>query len=116
MLMMGAICLAVYVAGYASLAVGLFIIMVFASIISPAKKKEAPAPAGGVKVHGAEMLEPIIIETTRSAPFRIPSAMRVRMNPTWGAYSWWEKATIGAARMAHLGLSRVWPPKYRGPG
>jgi hypothetical protein len=106
LMMMGAICVVVYLAGYKSLAVGLFIVMVAASLITPQAKKAAPY--GGVTVQGAEMLEPIIIETTKGAPFRIPAKMQIRMNPYWGATPWREKIA------KHLGRLTRWSADQAG--
>ena len=89
LIMMGAICVIVYIAGYRAIAIGMLILMVVASVITPTAKKAAPY--GGVKVRGAEMLEPIVIETTKGAPFRIPAKMKIRMNPYWGATPWHAK-------------------------
>lgn len=93
MLIMGGICFVVFLAGYKMLAIGMFVIMMFAMGIGEMKKpKKAPAPAG-ITVHGAEMLEPIVIESTRGAPFRIPDYMRIRIRPDWGAETKFEKAS-----------------------
>jgi len=101
LLMVGAVCVAVYLAGYTSLAVGIFIIMLLSSLVMGKKKKTAGVSTGGIKVSGAEMLEPIIIETTRGPPFRIPSSMNMRINPKWGATTMYEKAMgKGLGRMA----------------
>lgn len=105
MLTIGAVCVAVYIAGYASLAIGIFIVLILSSLVSGKKVKKAKGvSAGGVTVHGAEMLEPIIVESTRGPPFRIPSYMKIRVKPDWGAQTWFEKAAgKGLGRMARWG-------------
>ena len=101
LVMVGAICAAVYLAGYVSLAVGIFIIMLLSSLVVGKKPKGKGVSTGGVKVSGAEMLEPIVIETTRGPPFRIPSYMHMRINPKWGGSTMYEKAMgKGLGRMA----------------
>lgn len=101
LLMVGAVCVAVYLAGYTSLAVGIFIIMLISSLVVAKKPKAKGVSAGGIKVSGAEMLEPIVIETTRGPPFRIPSYMKMRIKPNWGSSTWYEKAIgKGLGRMA----------------
>ncbi len=101
LLMIGAVCVAVYLAGYASLAVGIFIIMLLSMLVSKEKAMPKGVSAGGIKVSGAETLEPIVIETTRGPPFRIPSYMHMRINPNWGAATLYEKAMgKGLGRMA----------------
>ena len=101
LLMVGAVCAAVYLAGYVSLAVGLFIIMLLSSLFMAKKPKGGGVSAGGIRMSGADMLEPIVIETTRGAPFRIPSTMHMRVNPKWGGTTMYEKAMgKGLGRMA----------------
>ncbi len=119
---MGAICVIVYLAGYKPIAIGMFILMVVASAITPSKAKKA-APYGGVTVKGAEMLEPIVIETTRGAPFRIPAKMKIRMNPYWGATPWRSKIGKHLGRLLRWGYTvgdpsdnygPLYPPKKKG--
>ncbi|MCK4327685.1 MAG: hypothetical protein KAW41_04380 [Candidatus Diapherotrites archaeon] len=105
LMMMGAVCVAVYIAGYPGLAIGIFILLVISSVLMAPKRIVAKGVStAGVRVHGAETLEPIIIETTRGPPFRIPSFMNIRVRPNWGGDTWVEKAMgKGAGRAARLG-------------
>lgn len=114
MLLMGAVCMAVYLAGYQSLAIGIFILLVLSSLVAGRKAPTAKGMSmGGVTVKGAETLEPIIIETTRGAPFRIPSKMHVRIKPKWGGRPWVEKAMgRGIGRMARWGYRPLGPSNY----
>ncbi|MCD6522155.1 MAG: hypothetical protein J7K68_00240 [Candidatus Diapherotrites archaeon] len=104
-LIMLVICGAVYLAGYRSLAIGLLIVTVFANILTGGTKKKVKGgvSVGGITVKGAEVLEPIIIETTRGPPFRIPSKMDIRIKPNWSAKNWAEKAGMGLASFAKIG-------------
>lgn len=95
-IMMVAVCAAVYFAGYRSLAVGIFVLLVFSFFVSGGAKKKTTAEetiVEGLRVQGAEVLKPIIIETKRGAPFRIPEKMFIRINPKWGATTWVERAS-----------------------
>jgi len=109
MLIMGAICAAVYFTGYQSLAIGIFILLVLSSLVMGKKPSAGGVSTGGIKVSGAECLEPIIIETTRGPPFRIPSAMHIRVKPNWGGNTRYEKA-MGK------GLGRIGSLLYRQSG
>lgn len=101
MVMMAAVCAAVYLAGYKSLAIGIFILLLISSVVLGKKPTPKGVSTGGIKVKGAEMLEPIVIETTRGAPFRIPDYMKIRIKPDWGANKWYEKAMgKGLGRMS----------------
>ncbi len=105
LILMGAICAAVYVTGYTSLAIGIFLLVFISNVIlgNNAPKKPKGVSTAGVRVKGAEMLEPIVIETTRGAPFRIPSNMHVRVKSNWGGNTWYEKAMgKGLGKMARL--------------
>ena len=109
LMIVGVVCVVVFIAGYKTLAVGLFIIMVFATLITGVTKKK-PVPSGqyveGIKVKGANVLEPVVIETTRGPPFRIPARMDIRIKPTWSAMSWIEK-------VGHYGVGRPARMAYR---
>lgn len=111
LLILFAVCAATYFAGYHTLAIGLAMITGIIMLIGGAKKSKPPqvVPVGGVRVRGAEMLEPIIIESTRGPPFRIPKDMDIRINPTWAATNLIEKATMqGAASLARLVHRLIW--------
>ena len=99
LMLMLLICGAAYFAGHATIAIGLLIItgLVFLAGGTKQKKQYYPVPGGGVQVRGAEMLEPIIVETSRGPPFRIPAKMDMRVNPTWSALTLVEKATYKGA-------------------
>ncbi|MFC2174431.1 hypothetical protein ACFLQ2_00990 [archaeon] len=104
-ILLGAVCVAVYLAGYGSLAIGIFILLIISSVVMGGKKVIKPkgTSMGGVRIKGAEALEPIIIETTRGAPFRIPANMNVRVRSNWGGQTWIEKAMgKGAGRAARM--------------
>jgi hypothetical protein len=111
LLFMGAVTAAVYLAGYQGIAIGIFIIMIFSSLVSGAKKAEA-VPAGGVSVHGAQMLEPIVIETTRGPPFRIPSDMKIRIKADWSGRTWYEKAASGVGSATRMMYRPFYPPGF----
>lgn len=101
LVMMAAVCIAVYLAGYQTLALGIFVLMVLSSVVLGKKAAPKGVSTGGISVSGAEMLEPIVIETTRGPPFRIPSYMKIRVKPNWGSNTWYEKAMgKGLGRMA----------------
>lgn len=109
------ICAGAYLAGYSGLAFGLLVLtgLIFLAGGIGGEKKSYPVSAGGVRVHGAEMLEPIVIETSKGAPFRIPNDMDIKICPTWLADNLIEKATgrgLGPlARTIHGGLfGRKW--------
>lgn len=111
LLILFAICIATYFAGYHGLAIGLAIITGLIMLAGGVKKSKTPqvVPVGGVRVRGAEMLEPIIIESTRGPPFRIPTDMDIRINPTWAATNLIEKATYnGASAVARLIHRLIW--------
>ncbi len=65
----------IWLAGYHSLAVLLVIVFLFVAILMNEQKKPTKAKGlEGVKISGpVEVLEPIVIETRRTPPFRIPS-------------------------------------------
>ena len=80
----------IWLMGYKTVAVvvfGLFMIVAFI-MRTPSPERRV---AEGIKVQGAEMLEPIVIETVKKPPFRIPRKMDLGINPTWGAKLWREK-------------------------
>ncbi|MCD6414638.1 MAG: hypothetical protein J7L23_03340 [Candidatus Diapherotrites archaeon] len=113
LLLLLVVCAGAYLAGYRGLAIGLAIITGLVALAGGTKKsrKYQTVAIGGVNVRGAEMLEPIIIESTRGAPFRIPSDMDMRINPKWSATNLIEKATQkGLAPFARL-IHRMF---YRG--
>ena len=90
-----------YVSGYASAAVligGGLAAIYAASVLMASMQKKHPAPKGG-----SQLLEPIVIETTRLPPYRIPAKMDIRMHPQWGMKTFYEKAsykTLGGAAKA----------------
>lgn len=98
---------AAYFAGYATIALAVLVLTGLFFLGGGRSKKPSyySVPAGGVRVHGAEMLEPIVVETTKGAPFRIPKQMDMRVNPKWSAYNRVEKMTfkgLGAfGRLVH---------------
>lgn len=87
-----------YVSGYvsAALLVGMGLAGVYAvSVLASSMQKKQPAPRGG-----SQLLEPIVIETTRLPPYKIPAKMDIRMHPQWGMKTFYEKVsykTLGGA-------------------
>lgn len=103
---------ATYFFGYRSLGIGIFVIMILGVFL--ARPKRAPVTVKeevvqGLKIKGANVLEPIVIESTRGPPFRIPSEMRIRVKPNWSAYSWFEKAARGVGQVSRfMFLQSLW--------
>ena len=62
-------------------------------------KPGTAAPAGG-----GPKIRPIIVKRYSSVKSIYPSKMKIRVNPTWGATDWWEKALHGAAALTRLGV------------
>ncbi|MCD4740348.1 hypothetical protein K8R43_04100 [archaeon] len=88
---------------WAAYIIGAIILLVFLVGGTNSKKQDYRIPVGGVRVHGAEMVEPIIIETTKTAPFRIPKSIDMKVNPTWKALSQLEKMSYkGGAGLARF--------------
>lgn len=88
-----------YISGYASAAiligVGLAAVYAVSMLASSMQKAAHPAPRGG-----SQLLEPIVIETTRLPPYKIPAKMDIRMHPQWGMKTFYEKVsykTLGGA-------------------
>lgn len=108
---------ATYYFGYRSLGIGIFVIMMLGVLL--ARPKRAPvvvneASVQGLKIKGAQVLEPIVIESTRGPPFRIPSEMRIRVKPNWSAYSWFEKAAKGVGQISRfMFLQSLWAGRGR---
>jgi hypothetical protein len=103
LVMVGGVCAVVFMAGYQSLALAVFLLMfvftVFEGVVS---RGAQAAPQGvtrteGIEVRGAEVLEPIVIKTTRGPPYRIPDRMDIRMNPYWRGREWYTKAAMAPA-------------------
>lgn len=102
LVMITVVCAVVYIAGYHSLAISMFILMILSSLIMRKKTTTKKVSTSGINIKGAEMLEPIIIETTRGPPFRIPASMQVRIKPNWASKTWLEKACIGIGRITRM--------------
>ena len=77
-----------YFSGYRSwgilIAILLFVIFSVSVIFSRSSKSKEPAS-------GSNILEPIIIESTRGAPYRIPERLDIMYDPKAGMTKWWEK-------------------------
>lgn len=104
----GVFAIFLYVGGYKPLAIVLAIGVLLFAILS-GRSKPAPVPRGGGS--GQEMLEPIIIESTRGPQYRIPPTMAFYVNPFSAVQAWYMKVTrIGAfgtaARRAGRALGR----------
>jgi hypothetical protein len=104
LLIMALVCAAAYFAGYRNIALALLLIVGLIFLFGGKKEKSYySVPGGGVRVHGAQSLEPIVIETTRGAPFRIPKQIDMRIQPKWSAMDLMEKASgRGAGSLAKL--------------
>jgi hypothetical protein len=77
----------VYFSGYRTMGVltGLLFFIVFAiSVVFVREPKEAKG--------GPNVLEPIVIESTRGAPFRIPDELELQFDPEASEGWKWEKA------------------------
>lgn len=99
-IMVGAVSMGVYLAGYTGIGIAMFAIcLVFTFAGGGFKKKLTPKErvVQGLRVQGAEVLEPIMIKTTRDAPFRIPERMDIRIKPNWSAPTMYEKAARGGS-------------------
>ena len=104
LIMLGAVSAGVYMAGYTGIGVGLFAVSFLFTFIGGGFKKKLTAKekvVQGLRVQGADVLEPIVIKTTRDAPFRIPDRMDMRIKPTWGSPRWFEKASWGLNYLAN---------------
>lgn len=91
-----------YLSGYVTYAYWIailgFIFFIISGVSSAAKKKpkKAAVPRG-------EVMEPIVIESTRGAPYRIPEDMEIWMNPNAKpGRPWWAKVS-GKGPIAHFG-------------
>jgi hypothetical protein len=51
-----------------------------------------------VKVKGAQMLEPIVIEVPKGPPYKIPKFTIMKVNPYWGGYPGYEHMTNAITR------------------
>ena len=103
-LMVGAVSIGVYFAGYTGIGIALFAItIVFTFVGGGFKKKLTPKErvVQGLRVQGAEVLEPIVVKTTRDAPFRIPERMDIRIKPNWSAPTMYEKAARGISNLTN---------------
>lgn len=81
----------VYLTGYITYAYWIVILGVIFFIISGLSAKRKPKR---VAVPRGEVLEPIVIESTRGAPYRIPKDMEIWMKPEAGVpRPWWAKVT-----------------------
>lgn len=90
----------VYLSGYVTYAYWIailgFIFFIISGVSAKKKPKKAAVPRG-------EVMEPIIIESTRGAPYRIPEDMEIWMNPEAGiGRPWWAKVT-SKGPIAHFG-------------
>jgi hypothetical protein len=76
----------IYVGGYKTIAVVLAIAVVIFAILRgiPAKVSRAA---------GHDMLEPIVIESTRGPAYKVPSTMNFMVHPTSKGQSWYQKVT-----------------------
>ena len=61
-----------------------------------------PVPTGGPKI------KPIIIKRRYDGPPSIyPSLMKIRVNPNWNTWKWWENAVGAAGTGTGLGLAAL---------
>jgi hypothetical protein len=65
-----------------------------------------------VSVSGAEMLEPVIIRTTKNAPFRIPENMGMRIQPNWQPHFWNEPPSYAMASLFRMGYRALGRSEY----
>lgn len=99
--------------GYTNIALAILVLGgVFFMVGGTGKPSKKPVP-GGVNVRGAEMLDPIFIETTKGAPFRIPKSTKMKINPKWGSLNLIEKATLkGVGSVAKLTHGALFGRKF----
>ncbi|GEM_PF-5632480 len=101
----------IWMLGYRSIAIVVFVLFIIVSFFARRPSPERRV-VEGLKVQGAEVLEPIVIETVRKPPFRIPKKMDLGVNPTWSSKLWREKvvadglASIGGAFIKLFGGRR----------
>ncbi|MFC2174429.1 hypothetical protein ACFLQ2_00980 [archaeon] len=74
------------------------------------RSEPPPAPVAS----GMPKVRPIIVKRRYSGPPSIyPSTMRMRVNPRWNTYDWWENA-FGAAGVGVGLLAQMFKPAGRG--
>jgi hypothetical protein len=78
----------IFIAGYALWAVILCVGVIGYSLVTGTRSEKAPAGAG----RPSNMLEPIVIESTRGPPYLVPPSINLWVKPDSWPQGWYEKA------------------------
>lgn len=73
-----------------------------AAVIFYAIRSGTGTVAPTVRGAGTEILEPIVIESTRGPPFIVPSSMKFYVKPDSFPQAWWERAVRKHSRLPRV--------------
>jgi hypothetical protein len=91
--------------GYATFAYASVLLSFLFMLMDNASNQRSHAPS--VKVKGAQMLEPIVIEVPKGPPYQIPKFSMMKVNPYWGGNPGYEKMANAVGGMFRYGYAKV---------